>query len=121
MRVSFNTKESSVAHFDMPQIKMRSMSESYTDAVVEKIRGIEENLKPDEVLNVYCETADGRMRVGSLQFTSSMVVLAHGVDDHNVPTCLISSSSALQLTCKITKSESNTKKATIGFSFPPTD
>jgi hypothetical protein len=67
------------------------------DAVVEKIRGMEAALMPDEVLNIYCETADRPMRLGSLQLTDSTIVLAHGVDDNNVSTCLVSTSFALQL------------------------
>ena len=98
--------------------RIPSMSENFTDAVVEKIKTIEGNLKPDEVLNVYCETPDGRMRVGSLQFTNAPVVLVYGMDDHDVATCLISTSFALELVCKVTKGNPNQKKIPIGFDLP---
>jgi hypothetical protein len=117
---SFNAQESTVNRFEMPQFELPpSFSESYTNAVVEKIRTIEGNLKPDEGLVMYCQTADGRMRVMSLQFTGGHVIYALGMDDKNVECCHIAATSSLQLTCKVIKVAADTKKAAIGFTFPP--
>jgi hypothetical protein len=109
-----------VNRFNMPQFELPpSFSESYTKAVIEKIRTIEGNLKPDQALAVYCQTAEGRMRVLSLQFTGGAVIFALGLDDENGECCHISTSFALQLTCKVTKVAPDSKKAPIGFDLPP--
>ena len=98
--------------------RMVSMSESYIDAVTTKIRSIEGNLKPDQALTLFAETAEGRVRVFSLQFTSSPVVFVLGLDDEDNETCLISTSFALQMVCKITKADVGQKRAPIGFDLP---
>jgi hypothetical protein len=102
--------------FELPKIEPPlSPSENYAEAAISKIRTIEGNLKADEALSVYCQTADGRMRVSSLQITGGHIIFVIGSDDSGVECCHISASSALQLTCKVTKVAADTKRSKIGF------
>ena len=104
--------------FRMPNIEIPSFSKRYTEAVIEKIRTMESNLAADQELHIHCRTANGTMRVYRLQMTDQDVIVAHGLDEDENPTYLISTSNVLELTCKMVKAKPNSPKARIGFDIP---
>jgi hypothetical protein len=103
--------------FEMGRIP--SFSERYTNAVIDKIRTMEDNLGPDQELRIFCNTAEGKVRVYRLQMTDQDVIVVHGLDEDDNPTYLISTSNVLELTCKMVKAQPNSPKTRIGFDVPP--
>lgn len=104
--------------FKLPHMKMSevaSSSGSYAQAIIDQIRAIENTVSPDSALSVYCEVAGGAVKVQRLEFTNSALIVVHGVDAEGNSTAFISTSSALQLTCKVTKAEAGAPNMPIAF------
>jgi hypothetical protein len=74
---------------------------SYAQAIMEKIREMESALEAEQELVVYCRADGGAFRVDRLQFTDSALIVVHGRNEDGSATYFISTSYALELTCKV--------------------
>ncbi len=90
--------------FRVPQVKSSQApvsAGSYAHAIMEKIREMESALEAGQELVVYCDADGGAFRVDRLQFTDSALIVVHGQDEEGNGTYFISTSYALELTCKV--------------------
>jgi len=98
---------------------------SYAQAIMERIREMESALEAGQELVVYCDADGGAFRVDRLQFTDSALIVVHGRDEEGNGTYFISTSYALELTCKVMivaeGAESEGKFAPIIFELPETN
>jgi hypothetical protein len=106
-----------MGNFGMPNFRIPSFSERYSEAVVEAVRRLEASLKPDQELQIHCRTASGVMRVFRLQITDESVLIVHGRDEQERPTFHISTSWALELTCTFVPKDEKTERKPIGFEY----
>ena len=107
-------------NFKMPEINIPSLSESFMDTVIDKVRKMEASLTPEQSLSVVSYTATGEaITVARLQFTNGMLIVVHGYDANGNPTYVMSSVFALQLVCRITRIKAGQKKSPpVGFVSP---
>jgi hypothetical protein len=90
--------------FRVPQVKNSQApisAGSYAQAIMEKIREMESALEAGQDLVVYCHADGGALRVDRLQFTDSALIVVHGYSEDRSATYFISTSYALELTCKV--------------------
>ena len=90
--------------FRVPQVKSSQApvsAGSYAQAIMERIREMESALEAGQELVVYCDADGGAFRVDRLQFTDSALIVVHGRDEEGNATYFISTSYALELTCKV--------------------
>jgi hypothetical protein len=106
--------------FRTPDLKLVSASERFQEAIIRKIRALENETPENKALFVECLTYDGAsVRVVRLQFTESMVVVVHGFDAKGNPTYVMSSADALQIVCRLLPKQGVEKKREpIGFEVP---
>src|SRR5579862_6581398 len=92
---------------------------SYAQAIMEKIREMESALEAGQELVVYCDADGGAFRVDRLQFTDSALIVVHGRDEEGNGTYFISTSYALELTCKVMSVAEGEEGAELEGGFPP--
>ena len=95
-----------------------TFAQVYAHAVVGKIREMEVALEPGQALMVLCEAPGGIMRVERVEFTNSSLIVVHGKDGNDNPTIHITTSFALELTCRVVSVEEGSMRESVEFEGP---